>query len=64
MFPSVFEHPVVAQARVIVDAVIFTLLRGSTVTFATELIGSSFHVNNHQAISSGCGYGVGWEAKS
>ena len=61
----VFEHPVVAQARVIVDAVSLTLLRGSTVDFATELIGSSLRVvNNPQAVGSGCGCGVSWEAKS
>ncbi|KAH9963505.1 hypothetical protein BC827DRAFT_1192090 [Russula dissimulans] len=59
-----FEHPVVPQARVIVDAVSLTLLRGSTVDFATELIGSSFRVlSNPQAVGSGCGCGVSWEAK-
>ncbi len=52
------------QARVIVDAVSLTLLRGSTIDFATELIGSSFRVvNNPQAVGSGCGCGVSWEAK-
>lgn len=62
---SVFEHPAVTQARVIVDAVSLTLLRGSTIDFATELIGSSFRVvNNPQAVGSGCGCGVSWEAKS
>jgi len=60
-----FEHPVVTQARVIVDAVSLTLLRGSTVDFATELIGSSFRVvNNPLAVGSGCGCGVSWEAKT
>ena len=63
--PSEFEHPAVTQARVIVDAVSLTLLRGSTIDFATELIGSSFRVvNNPQAVGSGCGCGVSWEAKS
>jgi len=60
-----FEHPVVNRARVIVDAVSLTLLRGSTIDFATELIGSSFRVvNNPQAVGSGCGCGVSWEAKA
>jgi len=60
-----FEHPAVTQARVIVDAVSLTLLQGSTIDFATELIGSSFRVvNNPQAVGSGCGCGVSWEAKS
>ena len=63
--PSEFEHPVVNRARVIVDAVSLTLLRGSTIDFATELIGSSFRVvNNPQAVGSGCGCGVSWEAKT
>jgi hypothetical protein len=62
---SEFGHPVVTQARVIVDAVSLTLLRGSTVDFATELIGSSFRVvNNPQAVGAGCGCGVSWEAKA
>ncbi|KAH9998372.1 hypothetical protein BJV77DRAFT_749991 [Russula vinacea] len=60
-----FEHPVVTRARVIVDAVSLALLRGSTIDFATELIGSSFRVvNNPQAVGSGCGCGVSWEAKT
>jgi len=60
-----FEHPVVTQARVLVDVVSLTLLRGSTIDFATELIGSSFRVvNNPQAVGSGCGCGVSWEAKT
>ena len=54
-----------AQARVVVDAVSLQLLRGSTVDFATELIGSSFRVvDNPQAVGSGCGCGVSWEAKA
>ncbi|KAH9064964.1 hypothetical protein EDB87DRAFT_1178701 [Lactarius vividus] len=60
-----FGHPLVAQARVIVDAVSLTLLRGSTIDFATELIGSSFRViDNPQAVGAGCGCGVSWEAKA
>ena len=62
--PSEFEHPLLPRARVIVDAVSLTLLRGSTVDFATELIGSSFRVvSNPQAVGTGCGCGVSWEAK-
>ena len=62
---SEFGHPVVTQARVIVDAVSLTLLRGSTIDFATELIGSSFRVvNNPQAVGTGCGCGISWEAKA
>jgi len=55
----------VAQARILVDAVSLTLLRGSTIDFATELIGSSFRVvDNPQAAGAGCGCGVSWEAKA
>ncbi|EOR04891.1 hypothetical protein J056_000245 [Wallemia ichthyophaga EXF-994] len=44
---------------VLVDAVSFQLLRGSTLDFSTELIGSSFKVlDNPQAQGSGCGCGV------
>ncbi|TIA93425.1 hypothetical protein E3P99_00154 [Wallemia hederae] len=44
---------------VLVDAVSFQLLRGSTLDFSTELIGSSFRVlNNPQAQGAGCGCGV------
>lgn len=54
-----------AHARLIVDAVSLQLLRGSTIDFATELIGSSFRVvDNPQAVGSGCGCGVSWEAKA
>ncbi|KAI9452169.1 hypothetical protein BJY52DRAFT_1294398 [Lactarius psammicola] len=60
-----FGHPLAAQARVVVDAVSLTLLRGSTIDFATELIGSSFRViDNPQAVGAGCGCGVSWEAKA
>ena len=44
---------------VLVDAVSFQLLKGSTLDFSTELIGSSFKIlNNPQAQGSGCGCGV------
>ncbi|EIN04430.1 hypothetical protein PUNSTDRAFT_108176 [Punctularia strigosozonata HHB-11173 SS5] len=60
----VFEHPQVRSARVVVDAVSLALLKGSTIDYATELIGSSFRVvDNPQAKGSGCGCGVSWEAK-
>ncbi|KAI0258251.1 hypothetical protein BC834DRAFT_796490, partial [Gloeopeniophorella convolvens] len=59
-----FEHPAVPQARLVIDAVSLGLLRGSTIDFATELIGSSFRVtDNPQAAGPGCGCGVSWEPK-
>ncbi|RDX53210.1 hypothetical protein OH76DRAFT_1399840 [Lentinus brumalis] len=60
-----FAHPRIRPANVYVDAVSMTLLKGSTIDFATELIGSSFRVqDNPQAKDSGCGCGVSWELKA
>ncbi|KAF9528489.1 hypothetical protein CPB83DRAFT_854237 [Crepidotus variabilis] len=59
-----FSHPVIKPSNLVVDAVSLALLNGSTIDFATELIGSSFRVdNNPQAKGSGCGCGVSWELK-
>ncbi|EIW53949.1 uncharacterized protein TRAVEDRAFT_60534 [Trametes versicolor FP-101664 SS1] len=57
-----FSHPRIKPSNVYVDAVSMTLLKGSTIDFATELIGSSFRVvDNPQAKGNGCGCGVSWE---
>ncbi|KZS92432.1 hypothetical protein SISNIDRAFT_442203 [Sistotremastrum niveocremeum HHB9708] len=59
-----FTHPSLRPSNIVVDAVSLNLLKGSTIDFATELIGSSFRiVDNPQAKGSGCGCGVSWEAK-
>ncbi|KAF8629117.1 hypothetical protein AX17_005703 [Amanita inopinata Kibby_2008] len=59
-----FTHPIVKPSNIFVDAVSFTLLNGSTIDYATELIGSSFRIaDNPQAKGSGCGCGVSWELK-
>ncbi|VDB83320.1 unnamed protein product [Peniophora sp. CBMAI 1063] len=59
----IFSHPEIKPARVVVDAVSLRLLKGATVDFATELIGSSFRIlDNPQAKGAGCGCGVSWEA--
>ncbi|KAJ7072567.1 hypothetical protein C8F01DRAFT_923050, partial [Mycena amicta] len=59
-----FSHPTVKPSNILVDAVSLTLLNGSTIDFATELIGSSFRVtDNPHAKGSGCGCGVSWELK-
>jgi len=59
-----FSHPSIKPSNILVDAVSLSLLNGSTIDFATELIGSSFRVeNNPQAKGSGCGCGVSWELK-
>ena len=61
---SVFSHPVIKPSNIVVDAVSMSLLKGSTIDFATEMIGSSFRVtDNPQSKGSGCGCGVSWELK-
>ncbi|KAJ7502865.1 hypothetical protein B0H11DRAFT_1986721 [Mycena galericulata] len=60
-----FSHPTVKPSNILVDAVSLPLLNGSTIDFATELIGSSFRVlENPHAKGSGCGCGVSWELKT
>ncbi|KAF8070375.1 hypothetical protein FPV67DRAFT_1016255 [Lyophyllum atratum] len=59
-----FTHPTLQPSNILVDAISFSLLNGSTIDFATELIGSSFRVSdNPRAKGSGCGCGVSWELK-
>lgn len=61
---SVFSHPVIKPSNIVVDAVSMSLLKGSTIDFVTEMIGSSFRVvENPQSKGSGCGCGVSWELK-
>jgi len=58
------SHPHIKPSNLLVDAVSFPLLNGSTIDFATELIGSSFRVTeNPHAKGAGCGCGVSWELK-
>ncbi|KZT23899.1 hypothetical protein NEOLEDRAFT_1068437 [Neolentinus lepideus HHB14362 ss-1] len=59
-----FTHPNIRPANILIDAISLSLLKGSTIDFATELIGSSFRImDNPQAKGSGCGCGVSWELK-
>ncbi|KAF8595792.1 hypothetical protein BDV93DRAFT_528415 [Ceratobasidium sp. AG-I] len=59
-----FVRPPTGAVGVVVDPVSLSLLKGSTIDFATELIGSSFRVaENPQATGKGCGCGVSWELK-
>ncbi|PWN49891.1 hypothetical protein IE53DRAFT_387852 [Violaceomyces palustris] len=52
------EHGV----KVLVDSVSLALVKGSTIDYVTELIGSQFAIkNNPQAKGAGCGCGVSWE---
>ncbi|WFD23352.1 [4Fe-4S] proteins maturation [Malassezia equina] len=49
-------------ARVIIDSVSLGLIKGSTIDYVTELIGSQFAIKeNPQAKGNGCGCGVSWE---
>ena len=60
---SHFSRRDIAPSNVYVDAVSLPLLKGATIDYATELIGSSFRIlDNPQAKGSGCGCGVSWEA--
>ncbi|KZP06302.1 hypothetical protein FIBSPDRAFT_816471 [Athelia psychrophila] len=59
-----FSHPTLRPSNLLVDAVSLSLLNGSKIDYATELIGSSFRiVENPNAKGSGCGCGVSWELK-
>jgi Fe-S cluster assembly iron-binding protein IscA len=61
---SEFRHETLTPSNVVIDAISMGLLKGSTLDFDTELIGSSFRVvDNPQSKGSGCGCGVSWEAK-
>ncbi|CAO1618388.1 unnamed protein product [Jaminaea pallidilutea] len=49
---------------ILIDSISLTLLRGSTIDYVTELIGSQFAIkDNPQAKGAGCGCGVSWEPK-
>ncbi|EEB98886.1 hypothetical protein MPER_01527 [Moniliophthora perniciosa FA553] len=42
-----FAHPSIRPSNILVDAVSLSLLNGSTIDFATELIGSSFRIADY-----------------
>ncbi|GAA5873265.1 hypothetical protein JCM16303_001073 [Sporobolomyces ruberrimus] len=57
-------EPENTTAKLLVDSASLPLVKGSTIDYATELIGSSFRVvNNPQSKDAGCGCGVSWELK-
>jgi iron-sulfur cluster assembly 2 len=50
------------NVHLLVDSMSLRLIKGSTIDYVTELIGSQFAIfNNPQAKGSGCGCGVSWE---
>ncbi|KAK4700722.1 hypothetical protein P7C70_g5520, partial [Phenoliferia sp. Uapishka_3] len=59
--PSAFDPNI----KVLIDSSSLPLIHGSTIDYATELIGSSFRIkgNPHASDKGGCGCGVSWELK-
>jgi iron-sulfur cluster assembly accessory protein len=58
-----FTHPAIIPSNIYIDAVSLGLLNGSTIDFATELIGSSFRIAANPQAKGGCGCGISWEMK-
>lgn len=58
---SHLSHPDIRPSNLLIDAVSLPMLNGSTVDYATELIGSSFRVTGNPQAKGGCGCGVSWE---
>ncbi|KAF9218713.1 hypothetical protein BS17DRAFT_719816 [Gyrodon lividus] len=58
-----FAHPDVRPSNLYIDAVSLPMVNGSTIDYATELIGSSFRVAANPQAKGGCGCGVSWEMK-
>ncbi|KIS66477.1 uncharacterized protein UMAG_05471 [Mycosarcoma maydis] len=57
-----FQFEVHPGVSILVDSISLALVRGSTIDYVTELIGSQFAIkNNPQAKGAGCGCGVSWE---
>ncbi|KAJ1019353.1 hypothetical protein NDA13_006269 [Ustilago tritici] len=57
-----FQFQVHPGLSILVDSVSLALVRGSTIDYVTELIGSQFAIkSNPQAKGAGCGCGVSWE---
>ncbi|KAG0655025.1 [4Fe-4S] proteins maturation [Rhodotorula mucilaginosa] len=61
---SRFAPPTETTASLLVDSASLPLVKGSTIDYATELIGSAFRIkDNPQSKDAGCGCGVSWELK-
>ncbi|TKA53366.1 hypothetical protein B0A53_04384 [Rhodotorula sp. CCFEE 5036] len=59
-----FAPPTETTASLLVDSASLPLVKGSTIDYATELIGSAFRIkDNPQSKDAGCGCGVSWELK-
>lgn len=59
LFNSLFRPPTDTRAALLVDSASLPLVKGSTIDYSTELIGSAFKIrNNPQSKDAGCGCGV------
>lgn len=58
---SHLTHPDIRPSNMFIDAVSLPMVNGSTVDYATELIGSSFRVTANPQAKGGCGCGISWE---
>jgi iron-sulfur cluster assembly accessory protein len=52
-----------ALPYVVIDPISLDFTKGATLNFATELIGSSFRIEDNPQASGGCGCGVSFERK-
>ena len=58
-----YEKDDVVLDRVVMDAVSLNLLKGSTLDYTTELIGSSFQIINNPNSDSSCGCNASFSLK-
>ena len=61
---TIFEANDGTGAKVVMDEPSLELLKGSTVDFTMELIGSQFKIVGNPAASSSCGCGTSFDIKS
>ncbi|KIJ59626.1 hypothetical protein HYDPIDRAFT_162149 [Hydnomerulius pinastri MD-312] len=56
-------HPDIRPSNLYIDPVSLSMINGSIIDYATELIGSSFRVAANPQAKGGCGCGISWELK-
>ena len=59
--PPEEENQAPGQAQVVLDEASLELLKGSTVDFTTELIGSQFKITGNPRAKSSCGCGTSFD---
>ncbi|KAI4154157.1 MAG: hypothetical protein LQ340_001847 [Diploschistes diacapsis] len=60
---TVFETDDGSKARIVMDEPSLELLKGSTVDYTMELIGSQFKIVGNPAATSSCGCGTSFDIK-